>query len=46
VFERFRGFLLQERGMAAGSVRLYGGIARLFLAERPVMSLLKASIRV
>jgi integrase/recombinase XerD len=30
----FRDYLLQERGMAAGSVRLYGQIARLFLAER------------
>src|SRR5512132_817031 len=30
----FRVFLLEERGMAAGSVRLYEGIARLFLAER------------
>jgi site-specific recombinase XerC len=31
----FRGFLLAERGMAAGSVRLYERVARLFLEERP-----------
>jgi site-specific recombinase XerD len=30
----FRGYLLVERGMAAGSVRLYERIARLFLEER------------
>lgn len=30
----FRVFLLEERGMATGSVRLYQGIARLFLAKR------------
>lgn len=30
----FRGYLLEERGMAAGSVRLYERIARLFLEER------------
>jgi integrase/recombinase XerD len=32
--EEFRGYLLVERGMAAGSVRLYSRTARLFLAER------------
>lgn len=30
----FRGYLLVERGMAAGSVRLYERVARLFLEER------------
>jgi site-specific recombinase XerD len=30
----FRGYLLRERGMAAGSVRLYSQTARLFLEER------------
>lgn len=30
----FCAYLLQERGMAAGSVRLYEQIARVFLAER------------
>src|ERR1700761_3146547 len=30
----FCGYLLQERGMAAGSVRLYAQTVRLFLAER------------
>lgn len=32
--EAFGGYLLQERGMAAGSVRLYSRTARLFLEER------------
>jgi integrase/recombinase XerD len=30
----YRGYLLRERGMAAGSVRLYERVARLFLEER------------
>jgi site-specific recombinase XerD len=30
----FRGYLLVERGMVAGSVRLYERVARLFLEER------------
>jgi len=34
LLEAFRRYLLEERGMAAGSVRLYEGIARVFLAER------------
>lgn len=34
LLERFRGYLLEERGMAADSVGLYAGIARQFLAER------------
>jgi integrase/recombinase XerD len=34
LLEEFRGYLLEERGMAAGSVRLYEGIARVFLSER------------
>jgi integrase/recombinase XerD len=32
LLEDFRVYLLEERGMAAGSVRLYEGIARLFLS--------------
>jgi integrase/recombinase XerD len=34
LLEAFCGYLLEERGLVAGSVRLYEGIARLFLAER------------
>jgi integrase/recombinase XerD len=34
LLEEFRGYLLVERGMAAGSVRLYERVARLFLEER------------
>jgi integrase/recombinase XerD len=34
LLDGFRRYLLEERGMAPGSVRLYAGIARLFLAER------------
>jgi hypothetical protein len=34
LLEAFGRYLLQERGLAAGSVRLYEGIACRFLAER------------
>jgi integrase/recombinase XerD len=34
LLEEFRGYLLAERGMAAGSVWLYERVARLFLEER------------
>lgn len=34
LLEDFRRYLLQERGLAVGSVELYEGVVRLFLAER------------
>jgi integrase/recombinase XerD len=34
LLEDFRSYLLDERGLQAGSVCLYEGVARLFLAER------------
>jgi integrase/recombinase XerD len=34
LLEAFRDYLLQERGLVVGSVRLYEGIARVFLEER------------
>jgi hypothetical protein len=34
LLEDFRRYLLQERGLAVGSVELYEGVIRLFLAER------------
>ena len=31
--ERYRGYLLDERGLAAGTVRYYERVARLFLGR-------------
>src|SRR5207245_321007 len=34
LLEQFCGYLVEERGLVAGSVRLYAGVARRFLTER------------